>query len=116
MHANFCDPGFEYKEDLVSGANAAAAGGFTAVSVLPNTNPIVQSKSLIEYVINKTQSHLVDVFPQGALSEQMNKNGLKRATGNCRRNGGSKRNKGSRIYQLTLAFYASFNQSSGGTS
>lgn len=72
MHANFCDPGFEYKEDLVSGANTAAAGGFTAVTILPNTKPILQSKSLIEYVINKTQSHLVDVFPQGALSEQMN--------------------------------------------
>jgi len=68
MHANFCDPGFEHREDLLTGANAAAAGGFTAVSVLPNTNPVVQSKSLIEYVVNKTQNHLVDVFPQGALS------------------------------------------------
>ncbi len=72
MHVNFCDPGFEYKEDLLSGANAAAAGGFTTVAVLPNTKPVIQSKSLIEYVSNKTQNHIVEVFPQGALSEQMN--------------------------------------------
>jgi len=74
MHANFCDPGFEYKEDLLTGANAAAAGGFVSVSVLPNTHPVVESKSLVEYVLNKTQHHIVDVFPQGALSESMNGN------------------------------------------
>jgi len=42
------------------------------VSVLPNTHPAIQSKSLIEYVINKTESHIVEVFPQGALLDQMN--------------------------------------------
>lgn len=74
MHANFCDPGFEYKEDLLTGANAAAAGGFTCVSVLPETNPILESKSLIEYVLNKTQHHIVDVLPLGALSARLNGN------------------------------------------
>jgi len=47
MHANFCDPGFEHKEDLISGANAAAAGGFTTVAVLPETNPAIDSKSFV---------------------------------------------------------------------
>jgi len=62
MHVNFCDPGFEYKEDLLTGANAAAAGGFTNVTVLPNTHPVVESKSLVEYVLNKTQHHIVNVL------------------------------------------------------
>lgn len=71
MHANFCDPGFEHKEDLISGANAAAAGGFTTVAVLPETNPAIESKSFVEYVINKTQQHIVDVLSLGALSKKL---------------------------------------------
>ena len=39
MHAEFCEPGLEYKEDLISGANAAAKGGFTSVAIMPNTTP-----------------------------------------------------------------------------
>jgi dihydroorotase len=69
MHANFCDPGFEHKEDLSTGINAAASGGFTGVALMPGTLPPVQSKSEIEYLINKTRNALVDIFPIGALSQ-----------------------------------------------
>src|SRR5690606_33038064 len=48
MRANFCDPGHEYKEDLNSGLNAAAKGGFTEVVSMPDTFPVVDSKSGIE--------------------------------------------------------------------
>ena len=41
IFANFCDPGYEYKEDLASGARAAAAGGFTEVMLIPNTLPAI---------------------------------------------------------------------------
>jgi dihydroorotase len=63
------DPGFEHREDLASTAKAAMAGGFTAVAPFPNTNPVVQSKSEILYIKNKTQSYLVDFYPIGAVSE-----------------------------------------------
>ncbi|MDX5319498.1 MAG: dihydroorotase, partial [Bacteroidota bacterium] len=71
MRANFQDPGFEYKEDLRSGASAAQAGGFTAVGVLPETLPILQSKSEIEYVKNLSQSLPVRALPLGALSKDL---------------------------------------------
>jgi len=71
MQANFCDPGFEYKEDLDSGIKAAAAGGFTGVAVVPSTNPPLHSKTQIEYIINKTKGQLVDVHPIGAISHRL---------------------------------------------
>jgi len=71
MHAEFCEPGLEYKEDLLSGANAAAKGGFTSVAIMPNTTPTRSSKSDVEFVKSKTQNHIVDVLPIGALSHNL---------------------------------------------
>ena len=51
--ANFCDPGQEFKETLESGSNAAAAGGFTQVMLIPNTQPAVYNKSQVEYLVQK---------------------------------------------------------------
>lgn len=71
VFAHFCDPGFEYKEDLASGSQAAAAGGFTEVMVLPNTSPPVQSKSQVEYIRQKTRGGPVTVYPIGAISRDL---------------------------------------------
>lgn len=71
MRANFCDPGLEHKETFATGCKAAAAGGFTAVCVLPTTNPIVQSKAQIEYILSKAKGNLVEVLPIGALTENL---------------------------------------------
>ncbi len=68
MQANFRDPGMEYKEDISSGCAAAAAGGFTGVCLMPSTTPAVQTKADVEYVLNKSRSEIVDVYPAGALS------------------------------------------------
>lgn len=68
MRANFNDPGHEHKEDLASGCEAAMRGGFTGVAVLPNTNPVVQSKSQIEYIKTRTTHCLTDIYPIGAVS------------------------------------------------
>ncbi len=68
MRSNFCDPGTEYKEDLNSGLKAAVLGGFTEVVAMPNTTPVTDSKSGIEYIINKTKDNIVTVYPTGALS------------------------------------------------
>lgn len=68
MRVNFCDPGHEYKEDLTSGLNAAAKGGFTSVLVMPDTEPSNSTKSGIEYIINKAKGNIVDTIPAGSLS------------------------------------------------
>lgn len=68
LRANFNDPGQEHKEDLSSGASAAAHGGFTGVATLPNTNPVVQTKSSIEYILSKTKPYLVDFYPMAAVT------------------------------------------------
>lgn len=68
MKVNFRDPGEEFKEDINTGCEAAAAGGFTGVALMPSTVPPLQSKSQIEYVLNKTKSNKVNVYPVGALT------------------------------------------------
>lgn len=69
MQAQFCDPGFEHKEDLQSGIRAAAAGGFTGVAIVPGTNPPIHSKAQVEYVKNNTSGAIVDVYPIGAITQ-----------------------------------------------
>ncbi len=68
-YSHFCDPGYEYRETLETGAMAAAAGGFTDVLVLPNTNPVVYTKSQVEYIIQKSKSLVVNIHPLGAVTK-----------------------------------------------
>lgn len=68
MRVNFCDPGHEYKEDLNSGLKAAALGGFTEVVTMPDTNAPIDSKSGVEYLINKAKGNIVTLYPTGCLS------------------------------------------------
>jgi dihydroorotase len=76
IFSHFCDPGFEYRETLETGANAAAAGGFTDVMVLPNTNPVVHNKSQVEYIVQKTKSLPVNIYPIGAVTKNTEGNEL----------------------------------------
>ncbi len=68
MNSFFADPGFENKETIETGCKAAAAGGYTHVCVMPNTEPVLQSKSLVEYVLSKAKGNAVNVLPIGALT------------------------------------------------
>lgn len=69
IFSHFCDPGFEYKETLETGAAAAAAGGFTHVFVLPNTKPVAESKIQIEYISQRSKELPVHVYPLGAITK-----------------------------------------------
>ena len=69
VFANFADPGYEFKETLETGATAAAAGGYTDVFVLPNTNPVIHNKSGVEYIVQKSKSLPVNVHPIGAITK-----------------------------------------------
>ena len=68
LNCNIGELGLETKEDLQTGTRAAAAGGFTGIALMPNTQPPTHSKSEIEYLMNRAKNNLVDVYPLGALS------------------------------------------------
>ncbi len=69
LFADFSDPGYEHKEDIQSGMACAAAGGFTEVCLLPNTNPVTSTKSQVEYL--QKYSSLITIHPIGAISKQL---------------------------------------------
>ncbi len=69
VFANFCDPGYEFKETLESGCAAAAAGGYTDVMIIPNTSPALHNKSSIEYIAQKSSRLPVSIHPIGAITK-----------------------------------------------
>ncbi len=69
MHVHLREPGEEYKEDLQSGTDAAAAGGFTTIVAMPNTKPVVDSAPAVDYVIRRSEEiSSTRVLPCGAVS------------------------------------------------
>jgi dihydroorotase len=70
IHTHLRDPGFEYKEDIESGTRAAARGGFTTVCAMPNTQPAMDTRSVIEYVLREAAARAhVRVLPIGAVTK-----------------------------------------------
>lgn len=69
VFSNFCDPGFEYKETLQTGSNAAAAGGYTDVMILPNTNPVIHNKAGIEYIVQRSKDFVTNIHPIAAITK-----------------------------------------------
>lgn len=69
LYVNINDPGFEYREDIESVANAAAAGGFTTICATANNHPITQTKAQVEYIINNAKNTAVTILPIGAITE-----------------------------------------------
>ena len=76
IFANFNDPGFEHKETLETGSAAALAGGFATVFTLPNTKPTVCTKSQVSYIVEKSKSLPINIFPLGAISKKIEGNEL----------------------------------------
>lgn len=69
LHAEFNDPGFEHKEDLTSGSNAAKNGGFTSVVVSANNHPVTDTKAQINYVQVSSSKLPIEVKSFATLSE-----------------------------------------------
>jgi dihydroorotase len=69
--ANFCDPGFEYKENISTGAKAAAAGGFTDVMVIPDTLPSVSNKSQVDYLLQQAVNTNINIHPIGSITQNL---------------------------------------------
>ena len=68
IHVHFRDPGFTHKEDLFTGSMAAAAGGFTSVLLMANTNPKVDSVKTLEYIKEKAKDCPINIFHEAALT------------------------------------------------
>lgn len=69
MHVHLREPGQEYKEDVRSGTAAAAAGGFTGVACMPNTDPVNDNRSVTELIIERADEYgAVPVYPIGCVS------------------------------------------------
>ncbi len=68
-HVHFRDPGFTYKEDIHTGALAAAAGGFTTVICMANTKPVADTPEVIRYVLDKAKEEKIHVLQAGAISK-----------------------------------------------
>ena len=62
MHVHLRDPGFTAKEDILTGCNAACAGGVTSLLAMPNTNPVVDSPEVVEYIRKKSEKAKANVY------------------------------------------------------
>ena len=72
IHTHLRDPGQEYKEDIISGTRAAAAGGVTSLACMPNTSPVNDSLAVTRYIIDKARREgFANVFPVGCISKGM---------------------------------------------
>lgn len=70
IHTHLREPGFEYKETIKTGTMAAAAGGFTAICCMPNTNPINDNRAVTEFILSKAAKEgIVNVLPIGAITK-----------------------------------------------
>ena len=69
VFAHFGEPGFEEKETLETGAQAALAGGYTDVFLVPNSNPIVQDKAGVEFLKHRITAYPVHLHPIGAVTK-----------------------------------------------
>ena len=68
MHVHFREPGFEYKEDILTGAAAAAAGGVTTCCCMPNTSPVADNTEIVESIVHKAKQAPIAVLPIGAVT------------------------------------------------
>jgi len=68
IHVHFREPGFEYKEDILSGSLAAAAGGFTTCCCMPNTSPVADNAETVNYITEKSKKAVIEVLPIAAVT------------------------------------------------
>ena len=70
VHVHLREPGYEYKDDILSGSRSAAKGGFTTICCMPNTNPIVDNEIVVEFIKMKSEkAGYVNVLPIGAITK-----------------------------------------------
>lgn len=69
LHVHLREPGFEYKETIETGSKAAAAGGFTTICPMPNTNPVIDNADMVKYIVDKADEvSPVNIIPVGSVT------------------------------------------------
>lgn len=72
MHCHFREPGFTHKEDILTGSLAAVKGGYTAVNLMANTNPVCSNDDIVNYVLSKSKEiNLIDVHQTVTITKNM---------------------------------------------
>ena len=71
MHVHFRDPGLTYKEDILTGAAAAKAGGVTGVLLMPNTKPACDSSETVEYILDKGRQTGINIYTSACITKGM---------------------------------------------
>ena len=71
MHVHLRDPGYTYKEDILSGCEAAAAGGVTGIACMPNTSPVNDNPEVTEYILLRAKHAKARVYPIASITKRM---------------------------------------------
>ncbi len=71
VHVHFRDPGQTHKEDMVTGCNAAARGGFTTVVCMANTNPVVDSVDTLKDILERSKDLKIEMLQVGTVTRAM---------------------------------------------
>lgn len=71
MHVHLREPGFEYKEDIISGCESGVAGGITSMVCMPNTKPVIDNAETVEYILKKSKYAKAKVYPAGAITTNL---------------------------------------------
>ena len=71
MHVHLREPGNEEEEDIESGINAAAHGGFSSLCCMPNTEPPIDNEYLVKYIINRSKEFDFEVYPVAAMTKKL---------------------------------------------
>ena len=67
---SFGEPGYEERETILNGLNVAAKSGFTAIALNANSNPLIDNKSAVEFLVNKAINHAVSLYPIANLTQK----------------------------------------------
>lgn len=70
MNCKICEAGYENKDNIVTVSKSAAAGGYTSITTSPNTQPIVDNKTVVEYIYSKSRDESkVNIYPYGSMTK-----------------------------------------------
>lgn len=69
MHVHLRDPGQTHKEDILTGCNAACAGGVTSLLAMPNTSPTIDNAETVKYILDKAQSASAKVYVAASITK-----------------------------------------------
>lgn len=114
LFADFCEPGNEHREDIQSGSKAAAAGGYTAVFVSPETTPVCDSADTARFIMERSKEcGLVEVRPHAATSKDLSGKGLPELgelaeTGVCSVSSGDRYENDSGFLRRVMEYAANF--------